>query len=417
MSEAKRIYLTDPQQEFFLAKDRFVAFVGGFGSGKSQSLFLKMLSDKFNDPESTLLYGAPTYSLIRDIAHDRLCMMLDQMPVSYNLNKADQCLHINGYGKILFRSLDRPERLVGFEISRAYLDELDTLKHKDAEEVWNKIIARIRQRTKKKTKNKIYVATTPEGYRFVYTRWSKNVKAGYRLIKAPTESNLYLPDDYVQSLRDTYPENLIEAYLDGAFVNLTGKNVYSDFDRNLHHESVMINSKETIHIGCDFNVRNMNATCHVLRGNRSYQFAELTKMKDTPQLIETVKELYKNEGHPIIMYPDATGKSNKSIDASKSDIQMLRNAKLTVRANYSNPPIKDRVQSLNAAFKEGKAFIDVDKCPESVDALEQQVYDANGLPEKNPADNIDDLNDSKGYFNYWHFPITRNQFTAMSVAI
>lgn len=415
------IKLTVPQSRFFKCKAKYVAFVGGFGSGKSQSLFLRMLNDKFEDPEANLLYGAPTYGLIRDIAHDRLCAMLDTMPVSYKLNKADQYLEIGGFGKILFRSLDRPERIVGFEIKNAYLDELDTLKTNDAEEVWNKIIARARQRTRRGGLNRIFVATTPEGFRFVYRRWKKNPLPEYVMINAPTSSNQkHLPADYVDSLKDTYPAHLIDAYLEGEFVNLLGQTVYANFDRIRNYHKIEVGSDEDIHIGCDFNVRNMSATCHVIREDKVFAFNELTKLKDTPDLINTINELYKFDGHRIFVYPDATGEKNTSQDASQSDIRMLKDANFIVKAKRSNPPVKDRVKSMNAAFLNGKNeiryFVDTDACPEYTDALEQQVYGKNGLPEKRPDDNVDDLNDSAGYFIYNHWPIQRRQFTTHHVA-
>jgi len=57
----------------------------------------------------------------------------------------------------------------------------------------------------------------------------------YGMVQASTydnESNL--PDDYIPSLFATYPAQLVQAYIDGQFVNLTNGTVYHTFDRALN---------------------------------------------------------------------------------------------------------------------------------------------------------------------------------------
>lgn len=407
------IELTDPQTEFFTSKYKFTAFVGGFGSGKSHALFSKMLHEKLSRPKVDLGYFAPTYSLIRDIAHIRLQNMLDKAKIPYKLNKSDNILHIFGYGRILFRTLDNPDRIVGFEIFSAYIDELDTLDHSQAENAWNKVVARIRQvdSQAKNDINRIYVATTPEGFRFVYSRWGKNPSPLYKLIKAPTSSNPHLPEDYIDSLRETYPANLVEAYINGEFVNLTSKQVYPSFNRIKNHTDRIVLSGEELHIGIDFNVRNMNAVTHVLdlEAKQAIALDELTALTDTPEMIEEIKERYWD--HKIYVYPDASGESGTSTDASKTDIQLLRNAGFYVRAKKKNPRVKNRIQSMNYMFgnakNEPRYHINTTLCPEYTEALEKQTYGLDGKPVKDPSNPIDDINDSAGYLIYYNFPVDR----------
>jgi len=426
LKQADSITLTLPQSRFFTSKARYTCFCGGFGSGKSHALFTKMLSDKFAHPKVDLMYGAPTYSLIRDIAYDRLENMLESMHMPYQLNKAEQILRIENYGKIIFRTLERPERLIGFQVFRAYLDELDTMRTSAAEEVWNKIIARCRQvdPDKPEAENQIFVATTPEGFSFVYQRWVKLIddtnRSRYRLIKAPSYSNKFLPPGYVEDLRVSYTAALVNAYIEGDFVNMKNKSVYSNFDRTLNDSKTEIRNDDVLYVGMDFNVLNMNAIIHVLREGNPVAVAEITRAKDTPDMIDILNFRYRSEGrhHPILIYPDASGKNAKSLDASKSDIKLLRDAGFTIRARSKNPNIKDRVNSMNGMFRNSKGEIryrvNVDKCPEYVMALEQQVYDENGMPEKNKGDNVDDLNDAGGYYIHYEFPIVRKDFSVES---
>lgn len=421
------VELTTPQERFFVSKAKFPAFCGGFGSGKSEVLFLKMLFDKFAYPDCNLLYGAPTYSLIRDIAHDRLQNMLDACAnVKYRLNKAEQVLEIENYGKILFRTLDNPDRIVGFEVLRGYLDELDTLKHDDAADAWTKVIGRCRQKSKlvPNATNKVCVATTPEGFRYVYHRWVKMKKPGddYELIKAPTYSNPHLPDTYIDSLRASYPSQLIDAYIEGEFVNLTSKTVYDMFSRSRNGCEATHESHEILHIGMDFNVLNMNAVAHVIRGNKVFAVTEITEVADTSTMIQYLESIFPEHfPHRMIIYPDAYGDSRRSANiTSQSDHQLLKSANLALDAPLANPPIKDRVLSMNHMFLDGNRntwyYVNTDKCPNYTMALETQVYDHNGMPVKNKVTNIDDINDSAGYFIHRKFPIVKPSFDMLTVS-
>ena len=147
---------------------------------------------------------------------------------------------------MLFRSI------VGYEVAHSILDELDTLPMDKAREVWNKVIARNRQKCS--MQNTVAVATTPEGFRFVYERWVKNPAPGYVIYKARTADNAAnLPPDYIQNLQNTYSSSLLAAYLDGEFVNLNAGSVYPEFDRALNATDETINPDEVLHIGMDFN--------------------------------------------------------------------------------------------------------------------------------------------------------------------
>ena len=63
-------------------------------------------------------------------------------------------------------------------------------------------------------------------------------------------------------------------------------------------------------------------------------------MRDTPSMILEIQKRY--DGRLIIVYPDASGNSRKTVDASKSDIGLLKDAGFRVSAPTKNPPVRDR---------------------------------------------------------------------------
>lgn len=398
---------TSPQYNFVAAPEQFPAMVAGFGAGKSHAAIWRTLRLKRAYPGQNVAYYLPTYDLVSRMALPRFDETLSSIGARFKINKNDSVIDIENCGSIILRTMDNPARIVAYEVADSILDELDTLTTEKAREVWNKAIARNRQKKPDGSLNTVGVATTPEGFRFVYERWKKNPAPGYRLIQAPTMSNAAnLPAGYIDSLRASYPPNLLQAYLDGEFVNLTSGSIYPEFDRTLNAVPLGdgIRTSEPLHIGMDFNVGQMAAAVAVLRDGDPHLVDELTGILDTPAMIAAIKARY--PGHAIFVYPDSSGGSRKTVNASESDIALLRAARFTVLAPSANPPVKNRILSMNQMIhSEGvrRLKVNSDACPMLVEALEKQAYDKNGEPDKSSG--LDHINDACGYMIHYKWPV------------
>lgn len=407
-SNAKPHNLTWPQYDFVTSPAKFPAMVAGFGSGKTEAGIARALALKIKYPKNDVGYYLPTYDLVQKIAYPRFQQFLAEKGFTTLLNETKKELIVVGtVGKIIFRTMDAPETIVGYEHADAVVDELDTLKTEHAADVWRKIVARNRQKKHDKSINTIGVATTPEGFRFVYDKWKRAPMKGSQLIRASTMSNAAnLPADYVDTLKDTYPDSMLAAYLEGEFVNLTQGSVYPEFDRTLNAAPLGVGIKpgETLHVGFDFNVGKMAAVVHIMRDGEPIAVDEFVGYLDTPALIAAVQRRY--EDHRIMAYPDASGKNRKSNNAAQSDIVLLKQAKFLVLAKSTNPFVRDRVAAFNKQIHkagERRYKIDVDACPHLVEGLEQQAYDKNGEPDKTSG--VDHVIDAAGYFVAYKFPI------------
>jgi phage terminase large subunit len=396
---------TLPQANFAFTESQFPLFVGGFGAGKTESLLVRALMLKRKYPQSDFAWYCPTFDLIRLIAYPRWEALLVSLGISHKILKSPvNELHISGMGKIIFRSMDNPSRIVGYQVGHSFFDELDTLKKSEAAYVWRQALARNRQSLPDKAPNTMAVATTPEGFRFCYDTWERNPKDGYELIRAPTSSNPHNPEGYVKTLMDAYPANLLEAYLEGKFVNLTSGSVYTSFDRVECGSDETMQDGEHLYIGLDFNVGNMSAVIHVLRDGFPVAVGEICQSYDTPEICRIIKEKYKDKGHAIYIYPDASGDSRKSMDASKTDISIIKSYGFSVRAKKTNPRIRDRINSMNAAFESGYQ-VNPNECPEYTRCLEQQSYGKNGEPDKTQG--LDHLPDGGGYYINYEFGLNK----------
>ena len=392
--------LTDSQKSFSTSKAPFPAYVGGFGSGKTAAAIARAMALKTHFKSCDIAYYLPTYPLVEDIAFRRFPELCERKGWAYKLNKASAFIEFPGSGRVVFRTMENPERIVGYEVAHSILDELDILPTEKARLVWNKVIARNRQKCS--MGNTVAVATTPEGFRFVHERWVKNPAPGYVMFQARTMDNSSnLPADYIDNLRNSYPPALLDAYLEGKFVNLTSGTVYRDFDRTRCNSAEKIKQQEPLFIGQDFNVGQMASVVFVRRPNGLHAVAEITGVYDTPELCRILKERYSD--HQIFIYPDASGGSRKTVDASVSDISLLQQAGFQIRANKSNPAVKDRVNATNIAFSKAVLWVNTVECTQVTSSLEQQAYGKNGEPDKTSG--YDHTNDAFSYPVAFEYPV------------
>lgn len=402
-----------PQAKFLSMSQKFKAFVAGYGSSKTFTGCMSMCNHFYEWPLINQGYFAPTYPHIRDIFYPTIEEVAEKMGMSVEIKEGNKEVHFysgNQYrGTTICRSLERPGSIIGFKIGHAMIDEFDVLPIHKAKIAWQKIIARMRYKIDG-LKNGIDITTTPEGFRYVYQLFFKNpsekpeLKKNYGLIQASTYDNeKHLPKDYIPSLIEAYPSELIDAYIDGQFVNLTSGTVYRVYDRIKHNSTETIQEREPLYIGMDFNVQHMAATIYVHREKAWHVVAELKEVFDTPDMIRLIQDRWQKGKHPITIYPDASGRSRKSVNASESDIFLLRQAKFKVKNYLSNPLVKNRVMATNKAFENSLLFVNHLECPTVASCFEQQSYDKNGEPDKTSG--FDHQNDASTYPIAYEMPI------------
>lgn len=419
--------LNEPQAAFLSLPQKFRAYVAGFGAGKTWAGCASLARHFCEWPGINAGYFAPTYPQIRDIFYPTVAECFEQWGLSVDVKQsAHEVFVYSGRalrGVIKCRSMDKPESIIGFKIGHALVDEIDVMPMDKATVAWRKILARMRYNVTG-LRNGIDVTTTPEGFKFVYQQFEKGPRENhelrklYGLIKASTYDNeINLPPDYIPSLMESYPAQLIDAYINGEFVNLDSGTIYCSFKREYNATDVTIQPGEPLFIGMDFNVGHMAAVVHVRRNGLPCAVDEFVNGYDTPDMIRRIKERYwRYDGVRYVptcqirIYPDASGDSRRSVNASQTDIVLLREAGFAVSVNAANPPVKDRINAMNAMFcnslGERRYLVNPDKCPSYIEALEQQPWGKNGEPDKTTGH--DHINDAAGYFIAKEYPIIRN---------
>ena len=408
--------LNRPQFEFISHPKKFSAFVGGYRSGKTFVGCVRLCINALENPGIPQGYFAPTYPQIADIFYDTMPVVAEAFGLFADIVPSKKRVYLRDnrgrcLSTIVCKSMEHPHRIVGFNIAHALVDEIDCMPIKKADSAWKKIIARMSTVWPGRDMNTIDVTTTPEGFNWVYRKFVKELASNptqrplYGIVHASTRQNAKnLPKDYIKSLRESYPSNLVDAYIDGLFVNLTSGSVYPSFCRKQNHTDATIRPGEQLHVGMDFNINRMAATIHVIRDGLPMLLEEATSLFDTPAMIVELKRRF--PGHSITVYPDASGKNRKSVNGSESDHSLLRAAGFMVMVNPSNPLVRDRVLAVNAMLlnieQKRRYLVNTDNCPVTTQVLEQQAYSENGEPNK---DGTEDPVDALGYFIVQRFPI------------
>lgn len=441
MTTIRLAKLTPPQSRMYMSKDKYPLFVAGFGAGKSTTLSVCAITDLVNYPGADIGCYAPTYDTLRRVIEPYLSERLNDAGLRYRLNRQEHIFSVSnpGIGDIICRSLSHPDRIIGYEVFRSHVDELDTMRDAVAETAWNQVIARNRQKLYviengekvlrdnwkelkaeagsafvelyKTHDNRVSAYTTPEGFKFAYRRWERDGGEHYKIYRASTYSNPHLVDGYIEGLLASYPKNLIEAYLHGRFVNLNSAGVYVGYDRELNRSTLTDPLPgEPVYIGMDFNVVYGASVAHVIREECPHAIAEVHDAHDTDTQINIWNERYSD--NPIHVFPDATGKrrSSANSDPNSTDIAKLKLAGWHVHVEYTNPMQRDRINCVNAMLCNGlderRYRVNPDTCPHYAEGLEQMVYDDNGYADKGSG--YDHITEAAGYFIAKRYPIIRN---------
>lgn len=402
--------LLPAQQEFVEdSSHRILGYIGGFGSGKTFALVAKLVFLGLANPACTLMALEPIYPMIRTVFMPTFEALMEQWAIKYTFRASDMEYTMqlpNGKVKVLLQSAENWQRIRGQNLAAAVWDECDSSQTMLAQKASEMLLARMRTGQL----NQLAVASTPEGFRWAYQTFVEREAQDKRLIQVNTMDNPHLPVDYVSSLEANYPSRLIQAYLQGRFVNMAASSVYPDFERDLNISTISSPTEDDIlWVGMDFNVDRCWMVVIVQRGGDYHIIAEHIA-RDTPACKDVLHEHYSPwiRAQQLIVCPDASAQSRSSQSAGISDVGLLKapwqdGSRLRLQYQAGNPFIKDRVLSVNTLVLNGlgeRHLLVHPKCRGVVRGFEQQSYDLQTQQPQKGDGGVDDLSgqmDALGY--------------------
>jgi len=394
------------QKAFHLSKARFKGFSGPVGSGKSAALCHEALRLGLENRGCTGLVGAPTYNMLRDATLHAFLETLERNGVPHRLNRSSFTLTLPETGsRILFRSLDDPEKLRGTNLAWFGVDELSYCD----EGAWTRLEARLREPAARELCG--FGVWMPKGFDWVFRRFVSATVEGYQVFEAKPFENRHLlkqTPDFYERLKSSYDDAFYRQEVLGEYLNLHAGQVYYAFDRKASVGRYELDERAPLLWSLDFNVNPMSSVIAQRSGDVLYVIDEIVlRSSSTSEVCEELERRYGGHRAGIRVYGDASGEARRSV-SRHSDYGIVREffrnrpeMQVKVAPARSNPPVRERVNLTNARLRsadgERRLFVDR-RCKKLIRDLEQVSYKPDsGVVDKDSDPSLTHVSDALGY--------------------
>lgn len=257
-----------PKQESFLynvlenPNKKFTWYCGGFGSGKSFIGSHAAIRLALEAPYGRGLIGRNTLVDLKATTMKTFFEVVDRRLI-HKFNKSENLVTLYNGHEIYFWGLDDIEKLKSLEIGWFWFDEVDEVQQIAFE------VAQGRLRNKQQPRRVGFITSNSEGKNWTYKKFVRGdgVRSAvdlekYIVIKAPSNENTHLPDDYLDVL-NSYTGDLYERYVNASFEVFEGQ-IFKEFRRDIHVIRPFVIPKGwTRVIGIDHGERNPTAVVWV----------------------------------------------------------------------------------------------------------------------------------------------------------
>jgi hypothetical protein len=237
---SSKLVLNPGAQEAFVRGDeKFSAYIGGLGSGKTWAGIARGLKFALQ-PKPAGVFHAPhgicaavSYPALRDIIIPKLQEVMHITGLAdweRDYKKSEKELTLKNGAIIRLRSLDRPDNIIrGPEYTWAFIDEGRNVSLSD----WKLITGRLRQPGYKRG---AWVASTPNGYDWMHSVFHPDGELHQteypdaEWYNAPMRENIHLDEDYLDMMEQSYSGRFYEQEVLGQFVGIVEGGVFSEWD-------------------------------------------------------------------------------------------------------------------------------------------------------------------------------------------
>ena len=410
------VRLKRPQRvdSLHLRKARFRVLVAGRRFGKTFLSLVELCRAAWS-PGRLAWYVAPSYRQAKRVAWKPLKAMTRPYWASIP-NETDLRIDLVTGGTICLRGADNYDSLRGDGLDFLILDEYASM----APEAWPEVL---RPALADKKGSALFIGT-PHGYNHFYDLY-QNAKRQptWATFQYTTAEGGNVAAEELQSATHELDERTYKQEFEASFENLTGGIVYYAFDRKRNVEPQRFDPSLPLFWSIDFN---LDPGCSVIGqhdGKHMYILDELVLPNSNTAAVcevffeRALKWRSQLQFHPTVsVYGDATGSAHRT-SSSRTDWEIVRDFfkrhpyRLDLRVPSSNPPVRDRVNSVNAMLKnyagESRLWIDP-KCTHLIEDLERVQWkrDAHGhvLNQIDKSDrNRTHLTDALGYVAEFEF--------------
>lgn len=384
----QQFYEALPMQAAFHASPaKYRLYIGGFGSGKTLCGCQEAVQLALEYDHNYIMVGAMTYPNLRDTTRKQL---LEIVPEPYlrggsfstSFSSTENELTFANGSVIIFRSMDDPNKYKSLNLGAFYLDELSEA----TQEMWQMLEGRLRLTTVPRRTG--FATSNPEGHNWVWKYFINAKKKNYEVFVAPTTENVYLPDDYVSGLLESYDEAWVRRYIYADFNTFEGK-IYTDFQPEAPYVVPYTKPPEgwPIYVGIDHGLQNPTAVLWAAvdpETGRVYIFQEYYKrgalVEDHVKMIK-----YLSNGYPIYSYfIDPSTKMRNSVTGKSVMNEYIR---LGLPVRPANNDVLAGIERVSSYFKlhDGLPSLQIaDTCTNLIEELSEYKWETSQTNKNHP---------------------------------
>ena len=239
-----------PHQRAFLeAPEKYLALLGGYGAGKTLPACVLGVLLSLKVPGNVGLVCRRSYSKLHDSTQRIFLEILERIGVDYERREVrdgwPHRLVLPNQSEVHFRETKDLGRFLGPEYGWFYPDEAG----EEPQRTWTDLVGRLRLPQARKYLKGFLTSNPPHHQHWIAALFgtvpgtSEHGQSSYRLLKASSRVNPYLPESYVDDLRANNPDSEVRRIIDGEYgFSYEGKAVYAppfDFAKHVAELEVL----------------------------------------------------------------------------------------------------------------------------------------------------------------------------------
>jgi hypothetical protein len=325
-----KTHMMDSQRQFITdIVTRFIMMFGGYGSGKTHALVLKMFQLAKLNPGLPGGMCCPDYGMFyRDVMPiiEQICAE-NNIIIEEHKGKPKYLYIPELKVKIyIFHGADKGKSIRGPNLAWILLNEVTLLDWETAKACFSRV------RLKAARVLQVAGSGTPEDFNWCYDKFIDKPIRNSKVIYADSRKNAFTEDGYIDMLIDSYDADSAKQYVGGQWGAKEGRRAAHKFDRTKHASNV-INyeqgwGKDIVTV--DFNVYPMAATIWQYNQQARKPLRVIDDIRiegsDTWELCQAIKDKLPETWESAEIYPDGIGGMQKRTTAKSNitDIQIMR---------------------------------------------------------------------------------------------
>lgn len=354
--------------------------VGSIRSGKTISTLARWLLFLGTSPHKKFaMIGVTMGALIRNVIEPFMAM-LELEGIPYDYKPGDQKLYVDDKSIALF-GLDKAnaeKKIQGYTSAGTLIDELTTIPQASFDMALNR---------NSDTGAKLFATCNPANpNHYVYQEYitQEEIKAGsIKVFTFQLEDNPNLSEEYIQHLKQIYPEDSVfyKRYILGQWVSGQGV-IFDKFtDDNIFSGSVDLDDYDYLEVGSDYGTS--TTSCYSLIGVREfddhYEYDlicergyDATKQASSQTDVERVDDIYQlQEDYQL-------GKQNIfycSHDAGSLRAALQKDSRIMMTVDTYMPDTLECIQVMSSLFHQGYLRVH-ESCTETINQIHGYEWDS-----------------------------------------